>query len=184
VTDCRNGDPDGTEQTLMPGTQRELTLRFLAEPTDVNYGGKVFGGAVMKWIDQAGYALAVGWCGRYAVTVYVGGIQFENPIAIGSLVAVRARILHTGTTSIHIGIDVHASDPRAVDTPLRTTHCIIVFVAVGDDGKPVPVPAYVAITDEERELQAYALRFMELRKGIEVERAAYLARFDPESAKI
>ena len=84
----------------MPGTQRELTLRFLAEPTDVNYGGKVFGGAVMKWIDQAGYALAVGWCGRYAVTVYVGGIQFENPIAIGSLVAVRARVLHTGTTSI------------------------------------------------------------------------------------
>jgi hypothetical protein len=34
--------------------QRGVTLRFLAEPGDVNFGGKVHGGAVMKWIDQAG----------------------------------------------------------------------------------------------------------------------------------
>jgi acyl-coenzyme A thioesterase PaaI-like protein len=31
----------------MSGQQRELTLRFLAQPTDVNYGGKVHGGMVM-----------------------------------------------------------------------------------------------------------------------------------------
>jgi acyl-CoA hydrolase len=167
----------------MPGTQRELTLRFLAEPGDVNYGGQVFGGAVMKWIDQAGYALAVGWCGHYAVTVYVGGIQFENPIAIGSLVEVRARLLHTGRTSMHIGIDVHAADPRAASAaPRRTTHCIIVFVAVDDARKPVVVPPYAPADDEERELQAYALRFMELRQGVEAERRAYLGRFDPAGA--
>lgn len=52
---------------------RELTLQFLAEPADVNFGGKVHGGMVMKWIDQAGYACAAGWCSGYAVTVYVGG---------------------------------------------------------------------------------------------------------------
>ena len=37
--------------------EREITLRFLAEPTDINFEGKVRGGAVMKWIDQAGYPL-------------------------------------------------------------------------------------------------------------------------------
>jgi acyl-CoA hydrolase len=167
----------------MPGTQRELTLRFLAEPGDVNYGGQVFGGAVMKWIDQAGYALAVGWSGQYAVTVYVGGIQFENPIAIGSLVEVRARMLHTGRTSMHIGIDVHASDPRAASpAPRRTTHCIIVFVAVDDDRRPVAVAPFVPASDEERELRDYALRFMALRQGVEAERQAHLARFDPHGA--
>ena len=55
------------------GSQREITMRFLAEPMDVNFGGKVHGGAVMKWIDQAGYACAVGWSGLYCVTLYVGG---------------------------------------------------------------------------------------------------------------
>jgi acyl-CoA hydrolase len=161
----------------MPGQQRETTFRFLAEPTDVNYGGKVFGGAVMKWIDQAAYAQAIAWCGRYAVTVYVGGIQFEQPITIGHLIEVRARLLHTGSTSMHIGVDVHAADPRSGEVPRRATHCIIVFVALDDNGKPTAVPAFVPGTDEERELQDYALRFAELRQGIEVVRRDYLARF-------
>ena len=53
--------------------KNSVTFRFLSEPADVNFGGKVHGGAVMKWIDQAGYTCAVGWSGRYCVTVYVGG---------------------------------------------------------------------------------------------------------------
>ena len=38
-----------------------ITLRFLAEPNTVNFGGKVHGGTVMKWIDEAGYACATSW---------------------------------------------------------------------------------------------------------------------------
>ena len=49
--------------------KRELVLRFLAEPTDVNFGGKVHGGIAMKWIDQAGYACATHWASSYCVTV-------------------------------------------------------------------------------------------------------------------
>ena len=53
-----------------------ITLRFLSEPSDINFGGNVHGGAVMKWIDLAGYSCAANWSGRYCVTVYVGGIVF------------------------------------------------------------------------------------------------------------
>ena len=160
----------------MPGTQRELVFRFLAEPSDVNYGGQVHGGIVMQWIDQAAYACAVGWSGLYSVTVYVGGIQFERPIAIGNLVEVRARVLHTGTTSMHIGVDVSARDPRE-DIAQRTTHCIVVFVALDEQRKPVAVPVFTPADDEQRELQAYAVRIMKLRSAIEVERQEFLGRF-------
>ena len=51
--------------------KRITVFRFLAEPTHVNFGGKVHGGIVMKWIDQAGYACATHWSGSYCVTVYV-----------------------------------------------------------------------------------------------------------------
>jgi len=54
----------------MKKPQRDITLRFLAETQDVNFGGKVHGGAVMKWIDLAAYACAAGWSGRYCVTAY------------------------------------------------------------------------------------------------------------------
>ena len=157
----------------MSGQQRELEFRFLAEPTDVNYGGKVHGGVVMKWIDQAGYAAAVGWSGRYAVTVAVGGIRFVAPVRTSDLVAVSAKLVYTGTSSMHFAVDVHARDPMGGDERL-CTHCVIVFVALDDvEGKPAPVPAWVPQTDDDRRLSEYATRVMALSKGIEQTVARY-----------
>jgi acyl-CoA hydrolase len=159
----------------MSGHQRQLDLRFLAEPTDVNYGGKVHGGVVMKWIDQAGYAAALGWSGQYCVTVAVGGIRFVAPIRIGDLVTVSATLVHTGTSSMHFAVDVNARDPLKGDTDERLcTHCVIVFVALdGIEGKPAPVPAWTPQTDEDRRLSDYATQVMALSKGIEQTIARY-----------
>ncbi len=148
--------------------QHETTLRFLAEPTDMNFGGKVHGGAVMKWIDQAGYASAVGWSGHYCVTLYVGGIRFHKPILIGNMVEVRARIIYTGRTSMHVAVDVSAGDPRDGHFQ-ETTHCIIIFVAMDDEGKLMGVTPWVPRTEEEAALERYAVRLMELRRTIEDE---------------
>lgn len=152
----------------MPEREREVTMRFLAEPTDINFGGKVHGGAVMKWIDQAGYACAVGWAGQYCVTVYVGGIRFYKPVHISNMVEVRARLIYTGKTSMHVAVDVSAGDPRDVRYA-QTTHCIIVFVAVDDRGRPVEVRRWEPETEEDAALEQYARRIMELRKRIEEE---------------
>ncbi len=158
----------------MSGQQRDLTMRFLAEPTDVNYGGKVHGGQVMKWIDQAGYAAAVGWSGRYSVTVAVGGIRFVAPIRISDLVTVKTTLVHTGTTSMHFAVDVHARDPMDEHGDRLCTHCVIVFVALdGVEGTPVPVPGWTPTTDEDRRLAEYALQVMALSKGIEETVARY-----------
>lgn len=161
--------------SLMSGTQREVTLRFLAEPGDVNFGGKVHGGAVMKWIDQAGYACAVGWSGTYCVTIYVGGIRFYRPVPIGSIVEVRARVILTGRTSMHIAVDVSAGDPREGGLE-RTTHCIIIFVGVDGEGKPVEVPSWNPETEEDRAMADYANKLMELRRDIEEEMRPYGGR--------
>ena len=157
----------------MSGRQRELTMRFLAEPTDVNYGGKVHGGQVMKWIDQAGYAAAVGWSGRYSVTVAVGGIRFVAPIRISDLVTIETMLVYTGTTSMHFAVDVRARDPMDDGGARLCTHCVIVFVALDDAGKPVPVPAWTPASDEDRRLSEYATQVMALSKGIEQAVARY-----------
>ena len=157
----------------MSGQQRQLTLRFLAEPTDVNYGGKVHGGQVMKWIDQAGYAAAVGWSGRYSVTVAVGGIRFVAPIRISDLVTVETTLVHTGTSSMHFAVDVRARDPMQDAGERLCTHCVIVFVAVDEAGQPVPVPAWKPRSDEDRRLSEYAVKVMALSKNIEQTVARY-----------
>jgi len=158
----------------MSGQQRQLAMRFLAEPSDVNFGGKVHGGQVMRWIDQCGYAAAVGWSGHYSVTVAVGGIRFVAPIRIGDLVSVKATLIHTGTTSMHFAVDVRARDPmQDADQARLCTHCVIVFVAVDDEGQPLAVPGWAPDSEEDRRLSEYALKVMELSKGIESTVARY-----------
>lgn len=151
---------------------KSLALRFLAEPSDVNFGGKVHGGMVMKWIDQGGFACAVNWCGGYAVTVYVGGIRFFKPIHIGNLVEIRAKLIHTGSTSMHIAVDVFSKKPEDAHY-VHNTHCIIIFVAVDKENKPVNVPSFFPEGEEEIRNQKYAIRLMELRKGIEEEMQSF-----------
>ena len=160
----------------MSGEQRELTFRFLAEPTDVNYGGKVHGGVVMKWIDQVGYAAAVGWSGHYSVTVAVGGIRFVAPIRTSDLVTVTAKLVYTGTSSMHFSIDVRARDPMDSGDGRLCTHCVIVFVALdGVEGRPTPVPSWQPVDDEDRRLSEYAQNVMALSKDI----AQAVARLRP-----
>jgi len=149
-----------------PPTPREITLCFLAEPTDVNFGGKVHGGAVMKWIDQAGYACAVGWSGYYCVTIYVGSIRFYKPVLIGSIVTVRARVVLTGKTSMHLNIEVRAKDPKRNET-IDTTHCIIVFVAIDEKGNPTEVRRWIPTLAEDVELETYARNLMALHQTME-----------------
>jgi acyl-CoA hydrolase len=148
--------------------QRGVTLRFLAEPGDVNFGGKVHGGAVMKWIDQAGYTCAAGWTGTYCVTVYLGGLHFLGPIHVGELVELRALVIRTGRTSLDVALDVYARDPKQKERR-RTGHCVVVFVALDPEGRPAPVPPWKPAGDVDLALEAYAQRLGELRKQMDAE---------------
>lgn len=164
-------------------SQRSATLRFLAEPSHVNFGGKVHGGAVMKWIDQAGYTCAAGWSGDYCVTVYVGGIHFLGPIQVGELVELRALVIHTGRTSMHVAIDIYAGDPKGAALR-RRGHCVIVFVALDESGRPKPVPPWVPEMEIDRALEDYALRMIELRKLMDAEMESRLDLLDSRRAAI
>lgn len=151
----------------------KIIFQFISEPTDVNFGGKVHGGSVMKWIDQTAYTCARTWSETYCVTVYVGGIRFYKPINIGDLVKIDAYIIFTGQTSIHIAIDVYSRKLNE-ESFTKKTHCVIVFVSVDSDGKPLLVKKWVPKTDHEKQLEAYALKLKQLRVNIENEMQAFI----------
>jgi acyl-CoA hydrolase len=155
----------------MGSDAREVTLRFLAGPTDAGYSGTVSGGRVLEWIDKAGYAAAAGWSGTYSVTAYVGNVRFTRPVEVGDLVEAHARVIHTGTTSMHILVTVSAGNPKD-RTLTPTTQCLMVFVAVDADGKPTQVPALAPDTGADREWQESAVKRIELRNDINAAMAA------------
>lgn len=113
----------------------------MAEPSTVNYGGKVHGGTAMKWIDEAAYACSAAWSGLYCVTASVGNINFIHPISIGDLVEVEAKIVKTGSSSMNIHVVVSSGKPTEEEL-IKTTECNIVMVAVNQHGKPTPVKPF------------------------------------------
>ena len=145
------------------GTAPQLTMRFLAAPTDVNWGGKVHGGIVMRWIDEAAHVLVTSWTGTTAnVAIFTGGVRFYRPLRIGHLVEVQARLLHTGRTSMHIGVHVRSGDPATRDLEL-TTYCRTVFVAIDGDRDAVPTPQFVPVGEEDRTRDAHAVHLVQIR---------------------
>ncbi len=147
------------------GTAPRTTLRFLAAPADVNFGGKVHGGTVMRWIDEAAYACAASWSSTHAVAVYAGGIQFAAPMRIGDLVEIEARLIHTTERSMHIAVEARSSaltEPAALTMNAR---CIGIYV-VPDDGTAAPVAPFVPRTDEDLALDQHAQELVTLRAQI------------------
>lgn len=152
----------------MDDSKRRVTLRFLAQPMDVNFGGNVHGGTAMKWLDQAAYACATGWSSRYCVTAFTGDINFHTPIPVGNLVEVSARIIKTGRTSMHVFVELSSCNPQYCQMQ-KSIHCIMVFVAVDEQGKPVEVPDWTPVEAQDVQLAHYADKVAEFRKIIKAE---------------
>jgi len=143
------------EQYTDAGTAPRLLLRFLAQPTDVNWGGTVHGGTVMRWIEETAEACASGWTHRPTVGVYAGGIHFHHPIAIGAIVEVQSRLLHTGPHSLHLATHVR-SRPVTGGEAVLTTQCMTIAVTLDDDGRAAPIRPLPLVSDEDRRLDRHA----------------------------
>lgn len=151
----------------------KISFQFISEPTDVNFGGKVHGGIVMKWIDQTAYTCARNWAETYCVTVYVGGIRFYKPISIGEVIKINAYVIYTGNTSIHIAVDVYSRNFGQKEFE-KKTHCVIVFVSVDEKGSPVKVKKWIPGREHEKQLEAYAVKLNQMREKISKEMKPFI----------
>jgi len=140
-------------------------LRFLAAPSDVNWGGKVHGGSVMRWIATDARLVAETWQRGPAVAVFGGGVRFYRPLLIGDLVEVEGRLIHTGSTSMQISVHVRSGDPTSGELRL-TTHCAMVYVAVDESGRKVPARPWVPQLPEDVALDQHARTLIEIRRDL------------------
>lgn len=161
-------------------TPHHVTFQFISEPSAVNYGGKVHGGAVLKWIDQAAYTCARNWAEGYCVTVYLGGTHFYRSINIGDIVRVEARVIDTGRTSIHVAVDVFARSFE-VQNFEHKVHCVAVFVHVDEKGIPQTVLPWVPKTEQERDMAAYAKRLRACQLALEPDLKAHCGRLEEKN---
>lgn len=147
------------------GTAPHSQTRFLAAPTDVNWGGNAHGGRVMEWMDESAYLTAARWSGRRCVSAYVGGIRFYAPIHIGDVVELDARLIHTGKQTMHIAVHVKAGNPRTGDMR-DCAHSLTIVAAVDDNGDATGVRPWIPVSAEDIELDAHARELMAIRNAL------------------
>ena len=126
-----------------------VTLSQVMNPEHVNVMGNVHGGVVMKLIDEAGGLCAARHARRPTVTVAVDSLEFLTPVHIGDLVTFNAHLTFVGRTSMEVEVCVEAEEILTGDRRL-TNVAYVVYVALGNDGRPTEAPPLILETDDER----------------------------------
>jgi acyl-CoA thioesterase YciA len=116
----------------------ELVIQTIAMPKDTNPNGDIFGGWLMSQMDLGSGILASKTAQTRVVTVAMEGLTFLQPVRVGDTVAVYASVEKIGRTSMTIPVEVWVTRYMTGEQ-LRVTHGVFIYVAVDNEGKPVPV---------------------------------------------
>ena len=118
----------------------EVHLAELIMPNRTNHKGSLFGGHALGLMDHAGWVAATRYARRNMVTVASDRVEFKVPVYAGQLVELVARITKVGRTSVTVAVDMFAEEVATGSRRLATSGSFV-FVAVGEDGRPVPIDA-------------------------------------------
>lgn len=134
----------------------------LVLPNDTNLFGNLMGGRLMYWMDIAAALTGHKHCNAPVVTASVDNISFENPIKLGNVVHIEAKITRAFNTSMEIYLRVSGED-LTHQYKYKSNEAYYTFVALDPNGRPRPVPQVIAETEIEKALYAGALRRRQLR---------------------
>lgn len=131
-------------------------------PTHANALGNVFGGQILAWMDLCAAICAQRHTGRLAITAGIDDLSFEQPIRIGEVVCLTARVTAAFRTSIEIMVEVSGENAMTGER-WPCVSAFLTFVAVDDTSSPIGVPPLQLETDEQRALSTAARTRRELR---------------------
>jgi acyl-CoA hydrolase len=134
----------------------------LVLPNDTNVFGNLMGGRLMYWMDIAAALAAQKHCNAPVVTASVDNISFENPIKLGNVVHIEAKVTRAFTSSMEVHMKVWGED-LTQQYKYKSNEAYYTFVALDPNRKPRPVPQLAVETEEEKKLFDGALRRRQLR---------------------
>ena len=159
----------------MERTKNKTVADSLTEVTkilqykDINAYGRLFGGRLMEWIDEAAGIAAQRHCGGGITTACVDTLQFKHAAYIHDLVVIIAKVTYVGRTSMEVRVDSYVEDCK---TGMRylINHAYLTEVHVDSAGKPLPIEYGLELTNEvERAEWEGARKRISIRKTRQME---------------
>lgn len=139
-----------------------ITMTELVLPNHTNQLGNLLGGQLMHWIDICAALCAAKHAGNICVTASVDRIDFHHPIRLGDAVTLTASVNRVFTTSLEIGVKVHA-ERYLTGQKVHSNTAYLTFVSVDREGKPVKVRPVLPETTEDKRRYEEALQRREAR---------------------
>lgn len=130
-------------------------------PNDTNTLGNLMGGRLLHWMDICAAICAHRHCSRVVVTASVNNVSFNQPIRLGEIVTLEAKVSRAFNSSMEIFIDVWVENNNTGERK-KCNEATYTFVAVDQVGSPINVPELVPETDEEKKRYEGALRRKQL----------------------
>ncbi|TNF32416.1 MAG: acyl-CoA thioesterase [Deltaproteobacteria bacterium] len=157
-------------------------MNELVLPTHTNSLGTIFGGQIMAWIDICAGMAAMRHARAQCVTASMDALDFIAPARLGELVNLKGMVNYVGRTSLEVGVRVEAEDPRT-GVRRHTASAYLTFVAIADDGTPIPVRRLEPSTPSERLRYEEAEARRGQRLALARERARLRAEHDQRAGR-
>lgn len=137
-------------------------MNELVLPNDTNTFGNLMGGRLMYWMDIAAGMASGKHCNAPSMTASVDNLSFKNPIKLGNIVHIEAKVTRAFNSSMEVYLKVWGEDSLH-QYRYESNEAYFTFVALDPNGKPRPVPPVIPETEEEKKLFDGALRRRQLR---------------------
>ncbi len=129
--------------------ESSLETVHLMMPQDANIQGNVYGGTIMKLMDEIAGSVAALHARKNVVTASVDQMSFYEPVYIGNLLMLKASVNFVGKTSMEVGVRIEAKDLKTGKTT-HTGSSYLTFVALDDDGKPAQIAQCIPETSDQK----------------------------------
>lgn len=103
----------------------------------------------MQWIDVAAAIAASRHARGPVVTASMDRLHFLRPVHVEEFVIVRAEVGFAAHSSMEVEVEVLSENPWTGERA-TTTHALLTFVAVDEQGRPRAVPPLLTETAFER----------------------------------
>jgi len=112
----------------------------LVRPEHLNHHGYLFGGAMLKWVDEIAWMMASReFPGCTLVTLGMDDIRFTHRVDNGSILRFQVERQEQGRSSVSYAVNVFADGPGAT-AEIEVFKTRVTFVRVDDTGRPCSLP--------------------------------------------
>jgi len=139
-----------------------VTMTEIVLPNDTNTLNNLRGGKILHWMDIASAISAGKHSNAVVVTASVDNVSFENPIKLGDVVTITAKVTRVFNTSMETHIEVWAEN-LPTQTRYKCNEAYYTFVALDSNGKPKKATALIPETEEDKRHYDGAMQRRELR---------------------